>query len=142
MASTQAPADTRTRLTWTGQGLAFEAGNDRATIRIESGPDRTGFSPLEALLTGLAGCMAVDVVMILNKMRKRVDSYDVTIEGWRVETNPRRFHRIRLTHRVAGDTERDAVERAVELSRTTYCSAMATLDPKVEIENVVEVTGA
>ena len=54
---------------------------------------------MEAMLSAIAGCMAIDVVDILGKMRKTVSAYAVECEGWRRDELPRKFTRIRLTHR-------------------------------------------
>ncbi len=128
-----------TRLTWQG-GHRFEAANDHGSILIWSGEDRGSLSPMEAMLSAMAGCMAIDVVDILGKMRKSVTSYEVACEGWRRDELPRRFTRIRLTHRISGpDLDAGSVSRAVDLSQTKYCSAMASLDPAIAVENVVTV---
>ncbi|MEP7106273.1 MAG: OsmC family protein [Chloroflexota bacterium] len=127
------------RLTWQG-GHRFEAAAARGSIVVWSGEDRESLSPMEAMLSAIAGCMAIDVVDILGKMRKSVSSYEVACEGWRRDELPRKFTRIRLTHRISGrDVDSGSVSRAVELSQTKYCSAMASLDPAIVVENVVAV---
>jgi len=128
-----------TRLSWQGDHR-FEAAGPQGAIAIASGADRQSLSPMEAMLSAVAGCMAVDVVDILAKMRKTVRAYTVECEGWRRDELPRKFTRIRLTHRVSGpDVDSGSVARAVELSQTKYCSAMASLDPAIEVENVIAV---
>lgn len=128
-----------TRLTWQG-GHRFEAATDHGRILVWSGEDRESLSPMEAMLSAIAGCMAIDVVDILGKMRRSVSRYEVACEGWRRDELPRRFTRIRLTHRISGpDLDPGSVSRAVDLSQSKYCSAMASLDPAIEVENVVTV---
>ena len=64
----------------------------------------------------------------------------VACEGWRRDELPRKFTRIRLTHRISGPgLDAGSVSRAVELSQTKYCSAMASLDPAIAVENVVAI---
>jgi putative redox protein len=133
------PPTNSTQLSWRG-GHRFEAKGPKGAIAIASGDDRSTLSPMEAMLSAVAGCMAVDVVDILAKMRKTVVSYTVECEGWRRDELPRKFTRIRLTHRVSGsDVDPGSVSRAVDLSQTKYCSAMASLDPAIEVENVIAV---
>ena len=135
----ESPPTNSARLSWQG-GHRFEVKASKGAIPIASGDDRTALSPMEAMLSAVAGCMAVDVVDILAKMRKNVRSYAVECEGWRRDELPRKFTRIRLTHRVSGtDLDPGSVSRAVELSQTEYCSAMASLDPAIEVENVIAV---
>lgn len=134
------PATNATTLTWRGGG-GFEASQGGFAIAIESGPDRSSLSPMEAFLSSVAACMAVDVVEILGKMRRPPSSYSVFCEGWRADVPPRRYTRIRLIHRLAGEgLDEASVRRAVELSRSTYCSAMASIDPAIEVENLVEIS--
>lgn len=135
----QNPApNTTATLAWTGSGSTFSITTSNAQSHLASGTDRTALSPMEALLTAVAGCMAVDVVDILTKMRKPPLSYSIDCEGWRAETRPRRFVRIRLTHTASGpDLDEASVRRAVDLSQETYCSAMASLDPAIVVENEI-----
>jgi len=65
------PPTNATRLTWQG-GHRFEAGTEHGAVTIWSGEDRRSLSPMEAMLSAVAGCMAIDVVDILAKMRKTV----------------------------------------------------------------------
>jgi putative redox protein len=128
-----------TRLTWQG-GHRFDAANDHGSIVVWSGQDRRSLSPMEAMLSSIAGCMAIDVVDILGKMRKSVSSYQLDCEGWRRDELPRKFTRIRLTHRLSGPgLDPGSVSRAVDLSQTKYCSAMASLDSAIAVENVVTI---
>lgn len=127
------------RLEWHG-GHRFEASTAHATTVLESGENRTGLSPMETMLAAVAGCMAIDVVDILGKMRKPAAAYAIECEGWRRDELPRRFTRIRLTHVVSGaEVDEASVRRAVELSQEKYCSAMASLHPEIEVENVVQI---
>jgi putative redox protein len=79
--------------------------------------------------------MGIDVVDILRKGRQDVDRCDVEARGDRRVEPPRRFMSIRLEFRLAGrDLSRVRVERAIDLSRTTYCSVWHTLAPDVELD--------
>jgi putative redox protein len=134
------PPTNQARLTWAG-GHRFEASTAHGLARIESGEERRALSPMETMLAALAGCMAVDVVDILEKMRKPVSAYAIDCQAWRRAEAPRRFTRIVLEHRVSGaDLDRATVERAVALSQEKYCSAMASLHPDIEVVNRVDLT--
>jgi uncharacterized OsmC-like protein len=59
----------------------------------------------------------------------------VEISGVRRKDPPRRFTSIGLEFRLAGsDLSSARVERAIDLSRTTYCSVWHTLAQDVELE--------
>jgi putative redox protein len=91
---------------------------------------------MEALLLSVAGCMGIDVLMILEKGRVPVDELVVEVGGERAEGQPRRFTSLRLDYRIRGPDEgdEDRIQRAIDLSRDTYCSVLHTLRPDLELE--------
>lgn len=122
------------RLRWTGDGLAFRGGPDgRDEIGIDSAGE-IGPSPMELLLGSVAGCMAIDILMILEKSRLSVESLEFNAVGTRAETAPKRFERIELECHVVGPSEEDEakIQRAVDLSKDKYCSVLHTLDPELD----------
>lgn len=87
-----------------------------------------GFRPLELVLVGLAGCTAMDVISILEKKRLQVTAFEVKTHGDQADEHPRSLIRFEIEYIVTGKgIDREAVERAVELSKTKYCSVAATL---------------
>jgi len=128
------------RLRWTGEGLAFRGGPDGG---VQMGIDSDGVegqSPMETLLMALAGCMAIDVLMILEKSRVSVNELEVEAVGRRAETAPKRYESVTLGYRLQGpsDDDRSKLDRAVQLSRDKYCSVLHTLDPGLDVEIRVE----
>lgn len=127
-------------LRWSGEGLAFDEVSDRhPPIRLDGG-SKVGPSPTELLLLSVAGCMAIDVRLILEKSRVPLESLEVDTLGTRAETDPRRFTHIRMTFRVKGPRDEDEAKmaRAIQLSRDKYCSVFHTLRPDLPIETVIE----
>lgn len=110
---------------------------------IENGGDSSGFSPMELLLVGLAGCTAMDVISILEKKRQKVSRFEVRVNGERASEHPKVFTNIVVEYIVGGKfIDRAAVERAVELSETKYCSAMAIISKTAKIERKIVIEGA
>jgi putative redox protein len=133
-------SSSKVTLRWTGQGLAFVGGAEGGPeITTESGGG-AGPSPTQLLLLSLAGCMGVDVRMILEKSRVPLETLEVEVDGDRVAEPPRRFHAIRLTYRVSGPAEEDQakLERAVQLSTEKYCSVLHTLRPDLDLDVRIE----
>jgi putative redox protein len=94
----------------------------------------TGPSPVDTLLSALAGCTGVDVVDILAKRRTPVQALSVDVEGERFAGVPGRVTKIHLAyHLVGADIERQHAERAIELAVTKYCSVRDSLDPNMPI---------
>ncbi|MDQ2746750.1 MAG: OsmC family protein [Acidobacteriota bacterium] len=97
-------------------------------------------SPLEMLLVSVAACTAADIVSILAKKRQRISDYRVEIAGTRREEYPRAFIKFHIHHIVYGsDVSERAVQQAIELSDTKYCSVAATVRPTAEITTSYEI---
>lgn len=127
-------------LRWTGEDLRFDAdGYGGPSLSIDSS-STSGPSPMDALLIGVAGCMAIDVLMIAQKSRVQIDGLTVDVEGDRVETDPKRFEKIRLVYRVEGASEEDEpkLQRAVDLSREKYCSVLHSLRTDIDLDIRIE----
>lgn len=133
---------TRAKITWiNGMRFAGESGSGHAIV-IDSvaRPGHVGASPVELLLESTAACTGMDVVSILQKMREPLAGLEVSVTSERAETNPKYFKAITLAFRVRGKgLSREKVERAVELSHSTYCSVAASLRPDCKITNTIEI---
>jgi putative redox protein len=98
---------------------------------------------MELLLVALGSCTAVDVIGILNKKREDVKDYRVEVRGEQRETHPRSYSKIAVHHVLAGRSiSAKAVQQAIELSETKYCSVAATLRPTAEIVSSFEIIEA
>jgi putative redox protein len=69
----------------------------------------------------------MDVVSILRKKKQTITSYEVRVAGEQRDAHPHAFERIRIVHTVEGDVTAAALERAIELSATKYCTVTANL---------------
>ncbi|PKN70439.1 MAG: peroxiredoxin [Deltaproteobacteria bacterium HGW-Deltaproteobacteria-12] len=100
-----------------------------------------GCKPTEALLLSLAGCMGIDVVMILQKMRIAVKSFRMDLVGERNQTPPQYFKAVEIVLYLAGkNLDPKKVDRAVSLSHDKYCSVYNSLRPdmKTNVRYVLE----
>jgi putative redox protein len=124
-----------------GTGLVFEARlGSGARFLMDSSDEPRGPSPVETLLAALGACGGMDVIGILRKKRQVVTGYEVALSGERSADHPRRFTRIEILHRVRGrDLSGAAIEEAIRLSDTKYCSVHATLAPSVELVSRYEI---
>lgn len=123
-------------------GLQFEARGRSGVTTVVDGDGVAGASPVESLLIALASCMGADVVELLKKMRVPFAGLSVRAEGDRRPDPPRRYTAIRLVYRVdgvAGDADAK-LQRAVDLSRDTYCSVLHTLQPDLDLTIRIEAT--
>lgn len=128
----------RAQVKWV-EGLQFVArglGSQTAFVLdggVENGGLGQGLRPFETLLASMAGCTAMDVVLILQKMRQPITGLLVNILGERGEEYPRPLVRATLEYVVSGSQiSPQAVERAVRLSQEKYCGVIASLKTQIE----------
>jgi putative redox protein len=89
-------------------------------------------SPVQALACSLAGCMASDVVIILQRGRQPIRGLVTRLSADRAPTDPRRLMAVRVSFEVQGPIPADKVERAIALSHDTYCSVWHSLRQDIE----------
>ena len=126
-------------LAWDGD-LRFRGRAGPATVVVDS-DGRAGPSPVQALATALAGCMAVDVVHILQRGRQPLTGLRSRLRAERAPEDPHRLVRVALSFAVTGAVAPDKVERAIALSREKYCSVWHSLRQDIEFTTSFEVAG-
>ncbi|MBN1104625.1 MAG: OsmC family protein [Deltaproteobacteria bacterium] len=93
-----------------------------------------GCSPTETLLLSVAGCLSIDIVHILRKMRCEIDRYEMTIEGARNLDPPQYYKSFEMTVQLSGNgITPGKIERAISLSREKYCSVVHSLRKDIEV---------
>jgi len=126
-----------------GAGLRFGVTTGKVAFTLDGGLDVPHPSPMEAVLGAAGGCSAMDVISILRKKRQRVTGYEIEVTAERREEHPRAYTRIDILHRVRGhDVSEQAVEEAIRLSDTKYCSVHAMLAPAVVLTSRYEILPA
>jgi putative redox protein len=98
---------------------------------------------MELLLIGTGGCSAVDVVLILERMRQDVTDCTVALDSERATEDPKVFTKIHMQFTVTGrNLDPKKVRRAVELSAEKYCSASAMMAKTARVTHDVTVLEA
>ena len=122
-------------VTWVGEEQFLAVGPSGHALVMDADRERnTGPGPMELLLVALGGCSGSDVVSILKKKRQQVTGVFISLEGERAPDPPKVWTKIKIHFRIVGKgIEPRAVEHALELSRTKYCSVAATLAHTAEI---------
>ena len=124
-------------LIWSEQ-LRFGATSGPSAIVID-GDGAAGPSPMQLAAWGVAGCMATDVVSILQKGRHPLTGLRASFSGERVPLPPRHFTRLTLAFHITGAVPAEAVERAIALSRDKYCSVWHTFRRDIEFTTSFEI---
>lgn len=106
-----------------------------------------GCAPTESLLLSLAGCMGIDVVFFLRKMKAELKNFKIEIMGERNPTPPQYYKAIEMILNISGeDITPKQIEKAIALSQEKYCSVYHSLrkDLKVSVKYILneEAEGA
>ena len=99
-----------------------------------------GCAPTESLLLSLAGCMGIDMVMFLQKMKSSLSNFKIEIMGERNPSPPQYFKAIEMILHISGENVKPKnVERAIALSQEKYCSVYNSLrsDLKVSVKYIL-----
>ena len=122
------------------QDLVFSATTQRGYDLDFDADIQMGCMPVEGVLLSLAGCMAIDVVAILKKMRCEIETFRMDVEGERNRTPPQRIRSIKLTLHIKGvGVTEDKAKRAVKLSEDKYCSVRHSLREDIAIETDLRI---
>lgn len=119
-------------LTW-DSALEFTCQAGKHEIGID-GRTYTAPSPMQLLAVSMAGCMAIDVVHIIQKARRELTALEVRFHGERATDNPKRFVRVALKFVITTDASVEQVERALQLSRETYCSVWNSMRQDIDLD--------
>jgi putative redox protein len=115
------------------EGMKFDGISGRAarSVAIDFAPEGQaidGFSPLELLLTSLAGCSGQVVVGLLKRMGQEVRDLTVHARGVKKEIHPTVLTSIELEFEFRGGrVDGASVEKALALSEERFCPVWAML---------------
>ena len=103
-------------------------------VDIPAGGSDLGPRPKKLMLTALAGCTGIDVIMILKKMKVVPEAFNVIVEGDLTDEHPKFYHKIKIIYKFKGkDLPKDKLEKAVRLSEEKYCGVSALYKKAVEL---------
>jgi putative redox protein len=124
---------TNATLTWS-RDLVF-VGTTPQGYELELDADaQWGCKPTEALLLSLGGCMAIDIVSILKKMRMDISHLRIDMKGERNPYPPQYFKAVEMTLHLSGQNlDSRRIDRAIALSRERYCSVYNSLRPDLDL---------
>jgi putative redox protein len=116
------------------QYLGIDSSKHSVVLSSQDDENGTGVSPSELLMLSLAGCTSYDVVSILHKKRQHLTGLQVTVTAEQDEGPPWIYRKMHVHYEVRGKGLREkAVQDAIELSESKYCSVAATLRGTVDI---------
>lgn len=128
------------------KGMAFETEVNGHKLVLDAdsavGGEDHGPRPKPLMLLALAGCTGMDVISILKKMRVDVKRFRVSVEADQTQSHPKHYSAMKVIYEFWGNNlSEQSINRAVELSETSYCGVMevyrkgVTLTHEVRIHN-------
>jgi len=126
-----------------GRQFVATTGSEHHLLLDDAGGG-TGPKPIELVAVGLAGCTAFDVITVLRqKFHQKVTGYEVRVEAEQKPDPPNVFTKVHVHHVVTGvDIPERALQDAIYLSESKYCSVSAMLKLSAEIETTWEIVPA
>jgi len=123
----------------------FIGKNDQVSVQM-CGSEKlvdnpVGFRPTELVLTGLGGCMSIDVLSILEKSKQQVTNFDVKVTATRREEVPGLFKDIVITIIVEGEVKENKLEQAIRLSEEKFCTVYKIVEKTANIKTVYVLNG-
>jgi putative redox protein len=118
-----------TLLSWKGN-MEFETELNGHKLTIDANPEAGGNNkgprPKMLMLTSLAGCTGMDVIMILKKMKIVPEGFNVKDDGTLTEEQPKQYEKMHIIYEFSGkDLPIDKLKKAIELSQEKYCGVSA-----------------
>lgn len=130
-------------MSWTDK-VAFETEMDGHKLTIDAteevGGSDLGPRPKKLMLTALAGCTGIDVIMILAKMKVVPATFNVVVEGDLTEEHPKQYNKMKIIYQFTGDNlPLDKLQKAVKLSETKYCGVSAVYRKAMDVETEIQI---
>lgn len=121
----------------------FEATNQAGnTVQMDMYPqeEKKNQSPMDLVLSALAGCAAVDIVSMVKKRRKTFVDLKVESNAERAEGHPAKFTKIHKKFIITSPdlTDKEA-ERIINLAVESYCSVASSLSPEIDMTHSFEI---
>ena len=132
----------KVNLNWQGK-LKFESTGETTghTVTMDAneaaGGDASAPSPMEMVLHGAAGCMAIDIGVILRHRMDKVTKLAIEADGERADTEPKYYKQIKMNIIIDGDIPAKQAQRAADLSKDKYCSAVHSLVANVDVQVIL-----
>jgi putative redox protein len=127
---------------WQGK-MGFKTEGPGGSVMLDAaenvGGEGNGVRPKALMLTALAGCTAMDVASLFNKMRAEPEDFKVLVEGNLTEEHPKYYDGVTIVYQFWGkDLKKDKLEKAIHLSMTRYCGVTEMFRRFARVETRIE----
>lgn len=130
--------------TW-NEKMKFTAKSELHEINMDAKSpigSNSAMTPKELLLSGVAGCTAMDVIALLKKYQQTVNEFYIQVDADMDESkHPSVFNKISLIFKLNGVINPEKAIEAVHLSQTKYCGVSAMISKVVPIYYSIILNG-
>jgi len=118
--------------------VAENDNGNKISIDMRQPDVKSSLAPVEMMLAAVAGCAAVDIVLILRKKRKDIVDLIIESTGDRKDNHPRGLTKIYSKYTlISSNTSLETFEKVAKMATDQYCSAADSV--KAEIDIICEV---
>ena len=122
------------------ENLNLEGFNDKNGEKNKISID--GPTPKHLYLQAIAGCTAMDIIVILEKMRVNLPvELSVSVDADLTDDMPKIFSNFKIYYTVKGDISTDKLKKAIEMSQEKYCGVSAMAKKVSNITYQIELNG-
>lgn len=126
---------------WLGQRAFTAVGDSGYEMKMDAteayGGEGNGVTPTEMLLASVAGCIGIDVTMILRPHLDSIEKLEIETDGTRKEELPKGFTSIEITFKIDGDIDSKKIWRAIDLGKEKYCAVSDSLKATVNFRLIL-----
>ncbi|MEH0155276.1 OsmC family protein [Limibacter armeniacum] len=135
----------RIELNRLNEGIYFEGVSEEGnTVRMDGKAgselgEGKAMSPMQLVLTAVAGCSVIDIVGILKKQRQDLRDVKIVVDGDRADAVPAPFTKVHIHFDFYGNLDETKVARAVELGVDKYCSVGEMVNKTADITHSFKI---
>lgn len=133
----------RTALTWTGEGLAFDAatgGGISLRVGVDEAGNPVGPRAKELVCLGLGACAGSNLITLMKKMRQQVERIDIEVEAEQAEKDPMVFTHVLTRYRLYGrNIDPAKVTKALNYIEEKYCGVLHMVNKTAVTEYAFEI---
>ena len=127
----------KTSIRLLNEKLHFEGNVDgNAPVSIDYTPplgDNLGYTSLELFLLSLSSCAGSAILVILRKMKKNIDFFEINSTGYRNEEHPTGFHTIGMQVNLKSDNvNSEDMTKATNVIKSV-CPVLSMLDSNIKV---------
>jgi len=106
---------------------------------VMDSPPTAGPNPVQTLAFALAACMAMDVLLVIQRGRFELEALTARLVAERAPGDPRRILKVDLRFVLKGPIPPDRIEHAIQLSRDKYCSVWHSMREDIALTTSFEL---